>query len=99
MKWLRLGTACALLLVLTACATSPTGRSQRMLVNPAQVQQMGIESFNAMGKAGKFAHAPRERAYATCVADAIIKVLPSPWSQHKWEVQIINDDTANAFAL
>ncbi len=84
---------------LAACATSPTGRSQLMLVSPSQIRQMGIASFNEMRKAGKFAHAPQERAYATCVANALVDVLPPPWNKQKWEVQIIKDDTANAFAL
>ncbi len=95
----RILAACVPMLLLAACATSPTGRSQLMLVSPAQVQQMGIASFNDMRKAGKFANAPKERAYATCVAHALIKVLPSPWNQQQWEVQIIKDNTANAFAL
>ncbi|HET7269209.1 MAG TPA: M48 family metallopeptidase [Oleiagrimonas sp.] len=85
--------------LLGACATSPTGRSQLMLVSPAQVRQMGIASFNDMRQAGKFADKPRERAYATCVAHALISVLPPPWNQMKWEVQIIDDKSANAFAL
>ncbi|HET7664266.1 MAG TPA: M48 family metallopeptidase [Rhodanobacteraceae bacterium] len=96
---IRILVLCALMSLLGACATSPTGRSQLMLVSPAQVRQMGIASFNDMRKAGKFANAPRERAYATCVADALINVLPPPWNTMKWEVQIIKDDSANAFAL
>lgn len=95
----RILAACALLPLLAACATSPTGRNQLMLVSDSQIQQMGITSFNEMRKAGKFAKAPRERAYATCVADALIGVLPAPWNSNKWEVQIIDDDTPNAFAL
>lgn len=89
----------AAVLTLAGCATSPTGRSQIMLVSDAQVNQMGITSFDDMRKAGKFANAPRQRAYATCVANALIKVLPPPWNTQKWEVQIIDDNTANAFAL
>lgn len=96
---IRLFAACMLMLLLAACATSPTGRSQLMLVSQSEVQQMGLASFNDMRKAGKFADAPRERAYATCVAQDLIDVLPAPWSQQKWEVQIIKDDAANAFAL
>lgn len=95
----RILATCAVITALAACATSPTGRQQLMLVSPQQVQQMGVASFNAMRKAGKFADAPRERAYATCVANALIKVLPAPWNSKQWEVQIIEDNTANAFAL
>jgi predicted Zn-dependent protease len=85
--------------LLAACVTSPTGRSQLMMVSDSQMSQMGLAAFNDMRKQGKFVDAPRERAYATCVSNALIAVLPPPWNTQQWEVQIIGDDTANAFAL
>src|SRR5690349_5587721 len=85
--------------LLAACVTSPTGRSQLMMVSDSQMSQMGLSAFNDMRKQGKFVDAPRERAYATCVSNALIAVLPPPWNTQQWEVQIIGDDTANAFAL
>ncbi|MGB8716208.1 MAG: M48 family metallopeptidase [Rhodanobacteraceae bacterium] len=90
---------CALALCLAGCATSPTGRQQLILVSPSQMSQLGLDSFQQMRKAGKFANAPREKAYASCVSHALISVLPKPWSQEDWQVEIIDDDTANAFAL
>lgn len=85
--------------VLAGCVTSPTGRSQLMIVSDAQMSQMGVAAFNDMRKQGKFVDAPRQRAYATCVANALIAQLPPPWNANQWEVQIVGDDTANAFAL
>jgi predicted Zn-dependent protease len=85
--------------LLSACVTSPTGRSQLMMVSDSQMNQMGLTAFNDMRKQGKFVDAPRERAYATCVSKALISVLPPPWNTQQWEVQIVDDDTANAFAL
>lgn len=85
--------------VLAGCVTSPTGRSQLMMVSDTQMSQMGLSAFNDLRKQGKFANAPRERAYATCVANALVSVLPPPWNTQQWEVQIVDDDTANAFAL
>lgn len=85
--------------LLGSCVTSPTGRSQLMMVPDSQMNQMGLTAFNDMRKQGKFVDAPRERAYATCVANALIAVLPAPWNTQSWEVQIIGDDSANAFAL
>jgi predicted Zn-dependent protease len=85
--------------LLAACVTSPTGRSQLMMVSDSQMSQMGLTAFNDMRKQGKFVDAPRERAYATCVSRALIAVLPPPWNTQQWEVQIVDDDTANAFAL
>ncbi|AND68972.1 peptidase [Dyella thiooxydans] len=92
-------TLAAATLCLAGCATSPTGRSQLMMVSDAQMSQMGITAFNDMRKQGKFVDAPRQRAYATCVANALIAVLPPPWNANQWEVQIVGDDSANAFAL
>ncbi len=88
-----------LAMLATACATSPTGRSQLMLVSDSQMNQLGIAAFNQMRQQGKFAQAPRERAYATCVADALISVLPPPWNSQTWDIEIIDDDSANAFAV
>ncbi|WEN14305.1 M48 family metallopeptidase [Rhodanobacter sp. AS-Z3] len=85
--------------LLAGCVTSPTGRSQFMVVSDSQMSQMGLSAFNDMRKQGKFVNAPRELAYATCVSKALIAVLPPPWNTQQWEVQIIGDDTANAFAL
>lgn len=85
--------------LLGGCATSPTGRSQVMMVSDSQMSQLGLSAFNSMRKQGKFVDAPRERAYATCVADALIAVLPPPWNTQPWEVQIIGEKSANAFAL
>lgn len=90
--------ACAGLL-LAACATSPTGRPQLMMVSDAQMSQMGLTAFDGMRRQGKFVDAPRERAYASCVANALVAALPPPWNTQSWEVQIVGDDSANAFAL
>ena len=95
----RIWLALTATLILAGCATSPTGRSQLMMVSDSQMNQMGLTSFNDLRKQGKFVDLPRERAYATCVADALIAVLPTPWNTQAWEVQIVDDDSANAFAL
>ncbi|MEO8985371.1 MAG: M48 family metallopeptidase [Rhodanobacter sp.] len=88
-----------LVLALSACVTSPTGRSQLMMVSDSQMSQMGLSAFNTMRSEGKFVDAPRDRAYASCVANALVAVLPPPWNTQQWEVQIVGDDSANAFAL
>lgn len=95
-----LAVLCTLGLVfLAGCATSPTGRQQLMLVSDSQMNQLGLDSFDQMRQQGQFANAPREKAYATCIAQALVKVLPEPWGGEDWQVEIIKDDTANAFAL
>ncbi|HVB84749.1 MAG TPA: M48 family metallopeptidase [Rhodanobacteraceae bacterium] len=95
----RVWPTAALATLLAACATSPTGRTQLMMVSDSQMSQLGLSAFNDMRKQGKFVDAPREQAYASCVANALIAVLPPPWNTQQWEVQIIGDKSANAFAL
>lgn len=89
----------ALAMLLAACATSPTGRSQLMLVSPQEMSKMGLQSFQHMRESGKFAHAPRKQAYASCIAHALIQELPTQWRKQDWKVAIIDDEAANAFAL
>ena len=43
--------------LLAGCTTSPTGRHQLMMVSDAQMNQLGLTSFNAMRKQGKFVEA------------------------------------------
>jgi predicted Zn-dependent protease len=95
----RLLPAALATLLLGACATSPTGRPQLMMVSDSHMSELGLTAFDTLREQGKFIDAPRERAYATCVADALVAVLPPPWNTQPWEVQIVGDDSANAFAL
>jgi len=95
----RLPLMLALGAMLAGCATSPTGRSQLMMVSDGEMSKMGLAAFNDMRSKGKFVDAPKERTYATCVANSLIAVLPPPWNTQQWEVQIIDDNTPNAFAL
>jgi predicted Zn-dependent protease len=99
MRRILMAALAAATLLLTACATSPTGRSQLMLVSPSKMSKLGIAAFAQMGKQGKFAKAPKEETYARCVAHALIDVLPPPYNQQQWEVRIIDNQAVNAFAM
>lgn len=85
-----------------ACATSPLGRSQLKLVSDAQMQQMGIDTFQQIVAETPQTDDPQVRAYVTCVAKAITAVVPADAEgvpDGDWEVRVFQDDTANAFAL
>ena len=89
--------AMALLLV-TACATSPMGRSQLILFPAGEMSQMGAAAFQEMkNKTPPSADAARN-AYVQCVADAILQALPGERPE-TWEVRVFDDDAVNAFAL
>lgn len=85
-------------LTLSACQTSPTGRTQVMLMPEAQMDQMGVAAFDDLKKNGKVNNDAATNRYVVCVANAITTALP-PKDQRAWEVVVFEDDSANAFAL
>ncbi len=82
-----------------ACATSPLGRQQIMLVGDAQIEQMGVEAFEQIKKEQKLSRDSAKNAYVACVARTITGALSAQESDGAWEVIVFEDETANAFAL
>ena len=95
-RWMRAG----LLLLVASCATSPTGRTQLILVSDAEMATMGATAFAEMQKKGQIVEDSVVTGYVRCVADAVaaasVDVGRAP---ERWTVQVFKDDTANAFAL
>lgn len=89
----------ALALALQACATTPSGRSQAMVVDDSQMSRLGAQAFSALRTGGRLSKDGRHRQYVRCIADALIAQLPVPWRDQEWEVEVFVDDAANAFAL
>lgn len=84
---------------LVACATSPTGRQQLVLVSDKQMEQMGVAAYQEMKQQTPVASDTKVQSYVRCVADAITRQLPTDSARRDWEVTVFKDDTANAFAL
>ena len=95
--WTMVGLALSMGVV--ACATSPLGRSQLMLVGDAEMDKMGVEAFEQIKKETPVSDDASSNSYVTCVANAITASLPSEAGAGPWEVRVFQDDTANAFAL
>ncbi len=95
----RLLQTCILTLLLFGCTTSPTGRSQIKIISAQQMDSMGAQSFAALKKESKIDPDKRHQAFARCVADALIPVLPPPYPSKDWEVVVFIDESPNAFAL
>jgi len=85
--------------VLSACATSPEGRSQLKLLPDEQVDSMGVQSFEQIKKDTPETSDAKLRAYVQCIANAIIPQLDEDNDPAMWEVRVFADDQANAFAL
>lgn len=85
--------------LLVACTTTPTGRSALNFMSGSELNQLGLESFNQMKKEGTISSDKAENAYAQCLMDAIVEVLPEKYQNYDWEVVVFEEDTINAFAL
>jgi predicted Zn-dependent protease len=89
----------AVVVALAGCATTPSGRSQVMLVDDKQMNALGIEAFSQLKSTGKVSTNAAQKRYVRCVSDALIAELPAQWRDLPWEVEVFQDDSANAFAL
>lgn len=89
---LLLSLACAL--TLSACATSPTGRSQFIYMPDSQLNQMGLQSFENLKKEKPISTNRRHIQFANCVAEALVHEAGGDW-----EVVVFEDKSLNAFAL
>lgn len=96
MKRILLGAV--IISTVSACATSPTGRKQFIMVGDGQMNQMGITAYSQMKKKQPLTSNPRERTYVNCIADAIVNEL-GPNQRNQWEVNVFKIDSPNAFAL
>lgn len=87
-----------LCLLVVACATSPTGRSQLLLLPAGEVSQMGVAAFDDKKKSSKVVTEAATNRYVNCVAEGVIAALSGD-QRRSWEVVVFDDDSANAFAL
>ncbi|WP_435106415.1 M48 family metallopeptidase [Arhodomonas sp. AD133] len=96
----RIAVVAVIAAVVAACATSPLGRRQLQLFPDGQMQQMGVNAFQELKSKQKAVGDDAVTRYVRCVADAIVEVVPRKYAvDGGWEVQVFEDDTANAFAL
>ncbi len=88
-------TVLLLTLMLSAgCATSPTGRSQLVMLPPGQLNQMGLQAFDNIKAQTPIERDPAANRYVLCVTDQIVREVGG-----SWEVVVFADETPNAFAL
>ncbi len=89
-------TLLVVVLLSTACATSPTGRNQLKLFPESQMSQMGISSYDEMKKGTPLSKDKAAIKYVNCVANAITAETAT---SYQWEVNVFDDEAVNAFAL
>lgn len=91
--------------VLAACATSPLGRRQLVLVSNAEVSEAGIASYRQMQKKIPRATNAQQVRYVNCISNALVAQVPNLKAVGKlrvpadWEVTVFDSKDVNAFAL
>lgn len=85
--------------MLSACATSPTGRSQVLLYSDQQLTQSGVQAFAGMKQEIPISRQTVTNRFVACIADNIIRQLDQNASPDEWEVVVFESDQVNAFAL
>ena len=86
-------------LILSACATSPLGRKQLMIIGDGQMNQMGLQSFDQLKKETPIENDPAINAYVKCVAGPIAKMGTARTGIENWEIVVFKSADVNAFAL
>lgn len=80
--------------ILTACATSPTGRSQLIFMPDSQMSQLGLQAFDQMKREKPVNKSEIFNQTAQCIVTELTKGMGQ-----NWEVVVFEDKTLNAFAL
>jgi len=88
-----------LLINITACSTSSTGRNQVALYSDSELSHMGATSFEQMKKEIPISNHTEVNAFVGCVANAITSNVPKSVHQGAWEVVVFDSEQINAFAL
>lgn len=90
------------LILIAACATSPTGRKQLILFPESQMAEMGSAAFASMKKSQTIDTDRSHNQYLDCIVNNLIpelnKMAPDMRTT-RWETQVFVDDSPNAFAL
>lgn len=98
-KALLLSVAIATAVAGCSTTTSSTGRKQVVGLSEAQLAQMGEQAFEQAKQKTPQSRDSRQTAYVGCVVNAIVRQVPSPWNQLRWEFALFQDNEANAWAL
>jgi len=85
--------------LVVACATSPEGRKQLVLLPDDQMNSMGVQAFSDMKQKQPIEKDASANTYVRCVTDALLPHVRTGKSPDQWEVVVFKEDSANAFAL
>ena len=98
LRWTRGMLLTTISIWVIGCTNSPTGRSQLLLVSDEEMVQLGQTTFENLKKNSRIVKDVKTVSYVNCVTNALLAQLPSA-DANKWEVEVFEDATPNAFAL
>ena len=75
----KICTVLATAIALTACVTSPTGRSQLILLPDSQVNQMGLQAFETLKRDKPISNNTRLNQVANCIAWNLTQGIGGTW--------------------
>lgn len=88
-----------LVFILTACATSPTGRKQLIILGDSQMNAQGTQAFSQMKQETPIETDAKINTYVKCIVTPLTKVVDANGKGRSWEVVVFKSDQVNAFAL
>lgn len=86
---------------MVACSTSPTGRSQLIMVSDREADRQGNVAYRMMKESTPRAWDAKTIRYVNCISNEILDVIPEgpPAPADGWEVTVFDQEAINAFAL
>ncbi len=82
------------MIFLSACATTPTGRSQFVFMPDNEVDAMGLQAFDNLKKEKPISGNAGYIQFVQCISNAITREVGG-----EWEVVVFDEASLNAFAL
>jgi len=107
MKGLHYGLLLLIIALVGACATSPTGRSQLMLISPetaiVESEKAYIHTVSTLSKENKLVNDPAINQRVQAITGRVVNVAMQRYPRTrnwKWSVAVIDDaETVNAWAM
>ena len=88
-----------LALLLGACTTSPTGRSQMILKSDTELEAQASIEFAKLRSQAPLVIDQATVGFVHCVAIAIVESLLGPEKDLNWELAVIDTQEQNAFVM
>lgn len=85
--------------MVSACTSSPTGRSQMILKSDAELASQGSREFAKLRAEAPMVTDRATIDFVACVANAIVESLEGPEKDMNWELAIIDSKQQNAFVM